>query len=296
MTIRSDQTFRAARRLRGTARIAYLIVLGLAGSLHAQDNGPVTRRLTTDIGRDWTWNLKQNVRDSYAGWMALAHLGAIGATWALTVSDIDAEIQKWSAKQSEGLSIGLSLPGLAGGWFAPAIVPLWMRHRSGSVKTRTGGVAVAQAVGIAVLVGNTLKAISGRREPRYDRPEEAEERSRDFDIGFWRRGIYNGWPSGHAITNMAMAASLSNYYSESTKVRTVAYGWAAYVMASASIGFQGDIHWASDVIAGGLIGWAIGRTVGKSFAKPNSSLAGERRSPRVVLGGVASGMSVGVLF
>ncbi len=69
------------------------------------------------------------------------------------------------------------------------------------------------------------------------------------------------------MTNMALAASLSRYYSDSRRVRYCGYGFAAYVMAAATIGDQGGVHWLSDVVAGGLMGWAIGKTVGEGFAR-----------------------------
>ena len=149
-----------------------------------------------------------------------------------------------------------------------------------------------QAVGLAVVTGNLLKAVSGRKEPVWYKSGEARERSRDFDIGFWKRGIYNGWPSGHAITNTAMAAALANYYQDSVRIRTLTYGWAASVMASATFGFQGDVHWASDVVAGGLMGWVIGRTVGKSFAGRGRT----RLLPDVSFGSHPAGLSLSLLF
>ena len=69
------------------------------------------------------------------------------------------------------------------------------------------------------------------------------------------------------MTNMALAASLSSHYGDSRLVTYCGYGWAAYVMAAATIGDQGGVHWLSDVVAGGLMGWAIGRAVGEGFAR-----------------------------
>jgi membrane-associated phospholipid phosphatase len=93
---------------------------------------------------------------------------------------------------------------------------------------------------------------------------------------------------------MAMASALANYYSESEKTRMIAYGWAAYVMASATFGFQGDVHWASDVVAGGLMGWAIGRTVGRAFAQPEGTEAS--KSTRVEVRGYGAGVLLRILI
>ena len=69
------------------------------------------------------------------------------------------------------------------------------------------------------------------------------------------------------MTNMALAASLSSYYNDSRRVRYCGYGWAAYVMAAATFGDQGGVHWLSDVVAGGLMGWTIGKVIGEGFAR-----------------------------
>jgi membrane-associated phospholipid phosphatase len=278
------QISRSMRRVVRYGLSVITSVVLVSGPVWASGDGSAERKLF--------WHLRDHFRDSYAGWTTLAHLGAIGTTWAMAVTDTDADIQQWAARQDEATSIGLALPGLAGGWFAPAIVPLWMRFRSDSVRTRNGGVAVAQAVGIALVVGNTVKALSGRREPKFNRPEESETRSRDFDVGFLRRGIYNGWPSGHSITNMAMASALAHYYADSSSVKRMAYGWAGYVMVSAAIGFQGDVHWASDVVAGGLMGWAIGRAVGRGFAASGNADS----SSSLTIVPTASGLSAALSF
>lgn len=76
------------------------------------------------------------------------------------------------------------------------------------------------------------------------------------------------------MSNTALAAALSSHYAESTKIKIGAYTWAAYVMASATFGDQDDVHWASDVVAGTLMGWVIGHTVGKAFARPVASSDG----------------------
>ncbi len=248
--------------------------------------------LTPDIARGATWRFGRNFIDSFVGKTTLVHAVSVGATWGLMASDVDARVQRWSAHRPEGWSVGLSLPALGLGYFAPAVVPLILRYRGEDVRTRNAGSAALQAVAIAWVSGNLVKAITGRRDPRYFEPDLAEERSRDWVFGFWRRGIYNGWPSGHTITNMAMAAALSSYYSDSAKVRAWAYGWAACVMASATFGYQGDIHWVSDVVAGGAMGWAIGRTVGKAFARHESKVSRTRVTLVPAYGGIRMALRV----
>ena len=211
-----------------------------------------------------TWHLAEHVIESYSGWNSLAHIGAVGATYLLSESGVDADVHAWSARRNETLSIAASIPALIGGFFVPVAVPLYMMR---SDATRNGGIAAQQAVFVSFTVTTLLKALTGRSAPDAETPRDIDKRSRHFRYGFLRGGIIHGWPSGHTMTNMALAASLSSYFNDSKRVKYYAYGWAAYVMAAATFGAQGGVHWLSDVVAGGLMGWTIGTTIGKGFAR-----------------------------
>ena len=225
-----------------------------------------TPALTTSPQLTRTWHLAEHVKESYSGWNSLAHIGAVGATWLLIKSGVDADVQAWSARRNETLSIAASVPALIGGFFVPVAVPLYMM-RSDATRIRNGGMAAQQAVFVSFTVTTLLKALTGRSPPDAETPCDVDKRSRHFRYGFLRGGIIHGWPSGHTMTNMALAASLSSYFNDSKRVKYYAYGWAAYVMAAATFGAQGGVHWLSDVVAGGLMGWAIGTTIGKGFAR-----------------------------
>ena len=222
--------------------------------------------------RTLSWHLDQHLTEIYSGRNSLAPVGAAWTTWLLIESGVDADVQAWAAGHGETLSIAASAPALIGGFVVPVAVPIWMM-RSDASRTRDGGMAAAQAILLSFAATNLLKAVTGRLAPDADIPRDpkvppgVDRRSRHFRFGFLRGGVFHGWPSGHTMTNMALAASLSSYYGDSGLVRYCGYGWAAYVMAAATIGDQGGVHWLSDVVAGGLMGWAIGRAVGEGFAR-----------------------------
>ena len=222
------------------------------------------------------WNIAAHLAASYSGWNSFAHLGGVGATWFLIETQIDARVQEWSARRHKVLSGAASFPALAGGFFAPALVPFYMM-RSTNPRIRKGGLAAGQAVAAALCASTLLKALSGRSAPDARRPHDVERRSRRFRFGFLRGGVFDGWPSGHAMTNMALAASLSSYFGASGRLRLCVYGWAAYVMAGVTFGARGGVHWLSDAVAGGLMGWAIGTTIGKRFAT-YSAVVGDGRA------------------
>lgn len=242
--------------------LAILIALAAASSqpAAASDPSPAGSRRTL------TWHLSEHVVESYSGQNGLTPAAAAWTTWPLIESGVDADVQAWAARRSESLSLAASGPALIGGFLVPVAVPLYM-IRSDVTRTRNGGLAAAQAVLVSLAATNLLKAVTGRLPPDAETPRDVDRRSRRFRFGFLRGGVFHGWPSGHTMTNMALAASLSSYYDDSRLVRYCAYGWAAYVMAAATVGDQGGVHWLSDVVAGGLMGWAIGKTVGEGFAR-----------------------------
>ena len=224
------------------------------------DRAPTKPQLTL------TWHLAEHVRESYSGWNSLAHIGAVGATYLLIESGVDADVHAWSARRNETLSIAASVPALIGGFFVPVAVPLYMM-RSDANRIRNGGMAAQQAVFVSFTVTTLLKALTGRSPPDAETPRDIDKRSRHFRYGFLRGGILHGWPSGHTMTNIALAGSLSSWFNDSRRVRYYACGWAAYVMAAAAFGARGGVHWLSDVVAGGLMGWTIGTTIGEGFAR-----------------------------
>ena len=76
-----------------------------------------------------------------------------------------------------------------------------------------------------------------------------------------RRGVFDGWPSSHTATAFAMASALAELYSDNNAVVIGAYAYATFI----GLGMSVMAHWASDIVAGALIGIAIGKTVGKNF-------------------------------
>jgi membrane-associated phospholipid phosphatase len=58
-----------------------------------------------------------------------------------------------------------------------------------------------------------------------------------------------------------MAVVLAEMYPKNIGVKIAAYSYAALT----GIGMSLFAHWASDAIAGALIGYAIGKSVGKSY-------------------------------
>ncbi|MDR2731943.1 MAG: phosphatase PAP2 family protein [Fibromonadaceae bacterium] len=128
-------------------------------------------------------------------------------------------------------------------------------------KLQTAAVAAAQASMISATLTTGIKAFTGRKHSDvWDGGKE--DYSGDFAFGFMKRGAFAGWPSGHASSAWAMAATLTEFY-DNIPLTAGLYSYAIYISASASVSF----HWFSDVCAGALFGYTIGKTVGRHFNK-----------------------------
>ncbi len=115
--------------------------------------------------------------------------------------------------------------------------------------TRNLGVDGLSASLIAsVIITPSLKPLFGRSRPIQN---QGGDTFRSF------RSINDSFPSGHTTQAFATAAVVANHF-DSPWVAPVAYGIASLV-GFARV-YQGA-HWTSDVLAGGLIGFTVGKTV-----------------------------------
>jgi membrane-associated phospholipid phosphatase len=68
----------------------------------------------------------------------------------------------------------------------------------------------------------------------------------------------DGFPSGHTLDSFALASVIAHQYHDNKAVVVLAYSLATVVGASR---FSARQHSASDIVAGGIMGWFIGRHV-----------------------------------
>jgi membrane-associated phospholipid phosphatase len=151
------------------------------------------------------------------------------------------------------------------------------------------GSAAVQALVITVVATGALKLVTGRPFPLHGGDPHAVDRlehpeyAREFRPFSWQWA----WPSGHTSASIALAASLTGY-SRDPWVALASYPIALFIGAGMIIG---DRHWASDVVAGALIGQGIGFSVGSSFR----ARADGRKEPalRILpMGGEVRGLAI----
>ena len=89
--------------------------------------------------------------------------------------------------------------------------------------------------------------------------------SRTFRFGFLRGGLHYGFPSGHLAVNTAAVTSLMAFYPGSAALKILGGVYLAYLVFGVSAHEGATMHWFSDVVAGTLMGLAIGSTVGRTY-------------------------------
>ncbi|MBK9577054.1 MAG: phosphatase PAP2 family protein [Fibrobacteres bacterium] len=211
-------------------------------------------------------HLGTNLTGSFTGQNLAIHAGAVASTYGIVQAGWDYDVHHYF---HENPSVGT--PGshsAAVGALAPILTAgsLWAYGKTtDQPEVVVAGNAVAQAVGITFTYHELLKAITGRPAPQGVPESEMEDRSRTFRFGFLRGGLFWGWPSGHLSTNTAAVVSLSAFYPGSKPISVIKYGWVGYMFYGVVSHNGGSMHWFSDAVAGTLMGYAIGRTVGDGF-------------------------------
>ena len=188
----------------------------------------------------------------------------------LMYTGIDAEVNRWARLQSATFSLIWSAPAMLAGMITPIIIPIWLGYRGYKNEAQTIIVAVILTLFLVTL----LKAFTGRISPEALLPVDLLQRSQSLQFGFLQggviEGIFEGWPSGHAATNTAIAVALWST-TKSGWLRLSMMIWAIWVTLATVFGIRGDVHWLSDSVAGAAYGSIIGFTAANVHKLYNKS-------------------------
>ncbi len=122
--------------------------------------------------------------------------------------------------------------------------------------------ALGQAAFSGWLISSFYKAFTGRTPPPHNfNLATSIDISHGFHFGFWREGIFWGWPSSHTTVAFAMALALWQIYPRHKWLRYAGLAYAVYIALGVSI----NIHWFSEAVAGVIFGSLIGTVIGRSF-------------------------------
>ena len=208
------------------------------------------------------WNLFDSITYNYG----LNFIGAGLGTWAIIETETDLRWRNFAYNHSYLSNGGLSA--LYIGFAVPAITPvaLYILGRNNQdKKLQITALALTQSLILTLGVQSPLKMLTGREEPGiidksgHTRGTSTDDNSRKFN--WFNKDFIRGWPSGHTANAFSAAATISEIYKDNLYLQIGAYSYAALIGFGVSV----NVHWSSEVFAGALIGYAIGKTVGKSF-------------------------------
>jgi membrane-associated phospholipid phosphatase len=161
------------------------------------------------------------------------------------------------------------------GTFVPVVIPVILLVWGYAMKKFSlinTGWALGQSALLGWMVSSFYKIFTGRPGPAFRGHTPLIDISHVFRFGFWRGGIFWGWPSSHTTIAFAMAFALFFLFRKSRWARLLAPLYALYI----GLGVSMSIHWFSDVIAGAVFGCIIGWVVGTSFLRRSAPPSGGR--------------------
>lgn len=245
-------------------------------------------------GFDGYWyQIDEQLLHSIIGYNSMNHAAAIGGTTLLVRYDID---WKYYLFFNDNKRLQLAtFPAVIIGGLGPVILPAYLHYtaiKRGDTHRLYTAYAVGQATILSIAITSFYKSITGRLEPDIFRETRSLEQSKQFEFGFWNNGIFNGWPSGHATTAMAITSSLTEMYPNKTQSHIWWYLSAIYI----SFGISTNIHWLSDALAGSLIGYGIGKSVGRAFYAKSQNRKQDEAMILPVVGSEAVGIMISRRF
>lgn len=228
-----------------------------------------------------------HVVDGFTGSSLWLHGAAIGATLALSPSGLDhAGRRAFDAPRLYGFADAMVVAGFVG---PPALgVGAWTAGlATGHRRTAATGAAAIQAMTLTFVTTVALKVGTGRPYPLGGYPRDDRSARDHPDIArTWRPPSTRdtAWPSGHASVAFAFAASVATVNAERPIVGVAAYTGAVAISTGMLVGVH---HFPSDVLAGALLGQAIGASVGRGFRGRRGDAQGLTLLPVRLDGGAA---------
>lgn len=229
-----------------------------------------SRVAAADPGYPLPWNdLGDNLQRDFGAGNAVWYGASVALTITLAETGADYDARRWVRRNVHAR--GFSDACVVGGYVLPAVLApgiYAMGVGSGDRKAAFAGAAAVQSLAVTALTVGLLKWGIGRPYPNNGRdPNDpmALEHPEDAKLGsvqpfgpHWMMA----WPSGHTAATTSIVAALYGFAPEDAWI-----GWVGYPL-SLTIGagmIVGDHHWTSDVIAGAMIGHAVGWSTGQSF-------------------------------
>lgn len=193
----------------------------------------------------------------------LWHFLMIALTFVLVASGFD---WWWFTATRAGVAQALLFPAVVVGGIVPQLLPIviyLVGYLSKNLGTKTTAALIFLSEILAALLSGSYKALTGRIQPPLRAVGELIDNSAGFRFGFWRGGVFWGWPSTHTTLAFAAAMVIYQLYPKNKPLGAACIFYAFYI----GVGISTNIHWFSDFVAGAILGSLIGLTVFKTYQK-----------------------------
>ena len=229
-----------------------LIAISISSTALAQDQPSTIRKTFTNFAHDQKaiWTSPLHINRENAKWWALFGGGIatfIAVDKRLLNSLPESPNRVKFSKNVSKIGATYTTSPVAGGLYLYGRI-------ANNPKARETGVLGAETLLDSYMLVSVLKLAAGR-----ERPEVEGGQGRFF------KG-HHGFPSGHAIMMWSFASLISHEYAPGKITPIIAYSAATIVSVSR---FTARKHFASDILAGGAMGWFIGRYVFLQHFDPN---------------------------
>jgi membrane-associated phospholipid phosphatase len=229
--------------------VSLMALLVLAGNLHAEEKGSLIGKALGNLAEDYKYLATSPTRLDVRS--TLITLGLIGLGGVLYAEDeqIRDFFQNNQTSFQDNVAYGAEKLG-----YQYALVAVALYGGSGYLlkneKMQETGLLAIESFLVANSISVPLKFGIGRARPKRDRGAYSYQ---PFSFSMSDTAI----PSGHAVSAFSMASVFAGEY-DSPWVGVLAYSLACLV------GWErlyDDRHWASDVLAGAVLGTVVGRSV-----------------------------------
>lgn len=204
-------------------------------------------------------DVRTDLEDTFSAPNLLYFVAAGWSTYVMVVSGADRMVRAEFDRHID-MRGGNELANV-GGYLVPGLLTpsIWFVGVMTRNRTLAGaGSAVIESIIVTVTTMSAMKFATGRTWPMT---EDGVDHSLDF------HPFHNGiaaWPSGHTATTTTITAALTAYYPEHWWIPAIGYPLAAFL----GVGMlDRNSHWASDAVAGMLLGQAVGYPIGRNFRR-----------------------------
>jgi membrane-associated phospholipid phosphatase len=223
------------------------------------------------LGTDMVQEVTNPFHASKKTWIKVGEFAAVGSALFFA----DKPIQKFATRlmrdnpESKNVSQYVTnFGGVYEGYVLLAFGAYGLVFKSNKVKTTT--LLATQAYITAGAMSETVKYLTGRQRPNYVDPSYPE--ATPVNSVFRGPAIFNGnhpasgfsssFPSGHTTAAFAAATVFAYEYKDQILIPVIAYSAASLVGISR---ISQNAHWATDVLAGALLGYVTGKQVVRNY-------------------------------